>query len=499
MIEAEKRKAIYLLYKEGMGIREISRNMNISTHTVKAIIGQGGELPQTTRSDKIEIDTELVSRVYHQCDGRVQRTHEMLSEEHGITIGYSTLSRIIRNLGFGKRRKERCHRVPDEPGAEMQHDTSPYRVKFSGKPTQVQGSLLYFRYCKVRYLKFYRAFNRFMMKGFLHEALTFWEHAAPDCIIDNTNLARDAGTGKNAVINPEMAQFAKQYGFEFVCHEVGHANRKAGNERGFYTVETNFFPGREFADLEDMNRQAFEWATHRMANRPTGKTRLIPALAFEYEKPYLKKLPAYVPAPYLSLTRGTDQYGYASVNGNYYWVPGTKRDDVKVLQYAEHLMIYRHRKLMGSYRLPPDGVKNELISPEGQEKPPYKPKNRKKPTAKEENILRKAAQEVDDYLDFAIKNGVKQKHRFIRGLYGLYRKMALEVFIKTVRRALRYRITDIKTIERIATLQLTAADCQLPLPQIDRQLEKRDAYIEGYFADEVDLSVYDNITGNEDG
>ena len=77
--------------------------------------------------------------------------------------------------------------------------------------------------------------------------------------------------------------------------------------------------------------------------------------------------------------------------------------------------------------------------------------------------------------------------------------MALEVFIKTVSRALKYRITDIKTVERIAALQLTAANFQLPLPQIDQQLEKRDAYIEGYFADDVDLSVYDNITEDEDG
>jgi transposase len=499
MIEPDKRKAIYLLHKEGMGVREISRNMNISTNTVTAIIGQAGEVLQTIRTDKIEIDTELVSRVYHQCDGRVQRTHEILSEDHGIHIGYSTLSRIIRELGFGQRRKKRCHREPDEPGVEMQHDTSPYRVKFSGKPVLVQGSLLYFRFSKVRYLKFYRSFDRFKMKCFFHEALTFWRYTAYVCIIDNTNLARLRGTGKNAVINPEMKQFAKQYGFEFICHEIGHANRKAGNERGFYTVETNFFPGREFASLEDMNRQAFEWATVRMANKATGKTRLIPARVFEYEQPYLKKLPVYVPAPYLVLTRGTDQYGYAAVDGNFYWIPGTNRHGVKVLQYAEHLMIYRNRKLLGRYRLPPDGIKNELICPEGQQKPPYKPKNRKKPTAKQENILRKAAKEINDYLDFAVKSGGIQKHRFIRGLYGLYRKIALEVFIKTVKRALKYRITDIKTVERIATLQLTAGNFQLPLPQIDRQLEKRASYIEGCFADEVDLSVYDKITGGDDG
>jgi len=499
MIEADKRKAIYLLHKEGMGVREISRHMNVSTNTVSTIIGQGGELPQTIRSDKIVIDTELVSRVYLKCDGRVQRTHEMLGEDYGIDIGYSSLSRIIRELGFGKARKKRCHQEPDQPGAEMQHDTSPYRVKFLNTPVLVQGSLLYFRYCKLKYLKFYRAFDRFKMKCFFHEALSFWRYAAAHCIIDNTSLARLYGTGKNAVIHPEMAQFAKQYGFEFICHEQGHANRKAGNERGFYTVETNFFPGREFAGLEDMNRQAFEWATLRMANRPTTKTRLIPGQVFEYEKPYLKKLSVYVPAPYLVLERGTDQYGYAAVDGNYYWIPGTKRHDVKVLQYAEHLMIYRNRRLLGRYRIPADGVKNKRIPPEGQQISPYMPKNRKKPTTKQENILRTASKEIDEYLTFAIKNGVKQKHRFIRALYGLYRKMALELFIKTVNRALKYRITDIKTVERIATLQLTAANFQLPLPQIDRQLERRDAYIQGYFADDVDLSVYDNIAEDDDG
>ena len=49
MIEPDKRKAIYLLHKEGMGLREISRKMNISTYTVTAIIGQAGELPETIR------------------------------------------------------------------------------------------------------------------------------------------------------------------------------------------------------------------------------------------------------------------------------------------------------------------------------------------------------------------------------------------------------------------------------------------------------------------
>ena len=48
-------------------------------------------------------------------------------------------------------------------------------------------------------------------------------------------------------------------------------------------METNFLPGRSFESLEDLNQQALEWATVRMEHRPQGKTRLIPAKAFEHE------------------------------------------------------------------------------------------------------------------------------------------------------------------------------------------------------------------------
>src|SRR5439155_671449 len=185
----------------------------------------------------------------------------------------------------------------------------------------VIASLLYLRYSKRRYLQFFRKFNRFRMKCFLHTALMFWGYAGRICVIDNTNLARLRGTGRNAVIVPEMAAFATAHGFRFVCHEKGHANRKAGEERSFWTVETNFFPGRHFSSLEDLNQQALEWSTVRMEHRPVSKTGLIPAQAFEQERAALVALPAHLPAPYLCHERKTDQYGYVPFDGNYYWIP----------------------------------------------------------------------------------------------------------------------------------------------------------------------------------
>ena len=133
-----------------------------------------------------------------------QRIHEKLVEEEQIQVSYSTLTRILRGMDWGPPRATRCDHVPDEPGAEMQHDTTVYRVKLADQPARLIASLLYLRYSKCRYLKFYHLFNRFRMKCFLHEALMHWGYAAPRCIIDNTNLARLRGCGRQAVIVPEM-------------------------------------------------------------------------------------------------------------------------------------------------------------------------------------------------------------------------------------------------------------------------------------------------------
>jgi transposase len=499
MIDQDKRKAIWCLHTEGMGSREISRRLRVCRNTVNAIVTQKGGMPEVARKDKTELDGELLRRLYGECEGRVQRIFEKLSEEEKITIGYSTLSRLLRELDLGQSRTSRCDRVPDEPGAEMQHDTSPYTVTLGATPTHVVGSLLYLRYSKMRYLRFYRAFNRFRMKCFFHEALSFWGYLAGTCIIDNTNLARLRGSGKNAVIVAEMERFAEEYGFVFVCHEIGHTNRKAGNERSFYTVETSFFPGRTFESLEDMNRQAFEWATVRMANRAVGKTRLLPLKAFEHEQQYLIKIPAYLPPPYLLHQRSTDQYGYAAVNGNFYWVPGTSRIDVRVLEYSSCLKLFHNRKLLVEYALPPDGVKNEIISPPGQPQPRYRPTHRMKPTDEEQKKLKAVSADVEAYLHFVLEQKGIQKHTFIRGMHSLYQKLAVPVFVKAIQRALKYRITDLQTLDRIAILQLQEGEYALPLVESPGELQNRESYREGCYTDEGDLSAYDRLSEDKDG
>ena len=491
MIGPDVRNAIYQLHQAGMSQREISRRLHVSRNAVRKIVKQQGRFTRRERSDKKQIDNQLLERLYRECDGWMQRIHEKLVEEEGIQIGYSTLTRMLRELGLSRREPARCDRVPDEPGAEMQHDTTVYQVKLAGQRTKLIASLIYLRYSKRRYLKFYRVFNRFAMKCFLHEALMFWGYAAWKCIIDNTNLARLCGVGKHAVIVPQMREFARRYGFRFVCHELDHPNRKAGNERSFWSVETSFLPGRTFESLEDLNEQARQWATERMEHRVLTKARVIPAQLFEHERLYLNSLPRHLPAPYQTHQRVTDQYGYVAFLANYYWVPGTRRDDVKLLQYTDYLKIFQNYECLAEYPLPPDGTRHQHYSPPGEPKPRHQPNNRRRDAKREEQRLRALGDEVSAYLDFALSAPGVQRHRFTRELFALSRKLTSEVFRKTAHRAHRYRIVELATVRRIAWLCLSQEEDVLPEPEVDEAFRQRPAYQEGYLTDQPDLSVYD--------
>lgn len=491
MIDADVRNAIYQLHRAGRPLDEISRQFRISRNTVRQIIRQQGATPRTVRKDKIQIDPDLLRRLHHDCEGWIQRMHEKLVEEEKIQVSYPTLTRLLRAQGLGRDLPARCQQVPDEPGLEMQHDTTLYQVSVAGRTSRVIASLLYLRYSKRRYLKFYRLFNRFVMKCFLHEALMFWGSAAKQCIIDNTNLARLRGSGQQAVIVPEMASFAERYGFHFVCHEIRHPNRKAGEERSFWTVETNFLPGRGFQSFEDLNRQALEWATVRMHHRPTSKSGLIPAQAFEHERRYLTELPPQLPAPYCAHERGTDQYGYVSFQANYYWVPGGKRHDVKVLQYADRLKIFHDRVCLAEYPLPAEGIKNARFCPAGQPPPRHPPKNRKRGSQLEEQRLRALGTDVAAYADYVLQTPGIQHHRFLRQLWSLSQQVTTSVFVQTVQRALRYRIVSWETLQRIAWFCLSQGEDRLPFADVDESYRERPAYQEGCLTDAPDLSRYD--------
>ena len=158
-------------------------------------------------------------------------------------------------------------------------------------------------------------------KHFLLQAAQFMDGVASRCVIDNTSVVVVGGAGAEAVFAPEMEAFAATLGFKFMAHSVNHCDRKALVERPFRYVETNFLPGRSFADIDELNAQALRWCAE-VANaklkRALGQS---PEAAYRQEWAQLRRLPAVLPPLYEVLERVVDLYGFVSVDTNRYSVP----------------------------------------------------------------------------------------------------------------------------------------------------------------------------------
>lgn len=486
--------AVLSLFEKGVPKKRIARLLSMDLKTIRKIIKNQKPVKPESRSTKIHIDEQLLGSLYADCDGYVQRVYEKLTEEHNIPVGYSTVLRLLKEYGISSIDSSRSDRVADVPGEEMQHDTSDHWIFIGDKKHKLICSGLYMRYSKMRYIKYYVRFNRFAMKCFMDEALRFWNYCASMCIIDNTSLAINYGSGRRAIFSKEMVSFGRNYGFEWYAHEIRHSNRKAGTERNFRTVETNFLPGRTFSSLEDLNNQAYEWATVRYANRPQSKTKIIPVNYFEHEKPFLTKLPVYIHPPCKDHKRIVDQYGYVAFDGNYYWIPeNVKSRSVSIIQFANHIDIYDgiHNKVI-QHKLFDELSHNMVLEPKEKKVKKHhntQPNNFKKNNKQEEKKLRECGDIVNTYIDFIKSNesGVAQKYRYINNLYAFMKRTTASLFTNAIQRAYTYKVNEIHQISNIFAEILKQPLHEYPSSQVSLDYKKRDGYINGRFSNENDF------------
>ncbi|HVI37919.1 MAG TPA: hypothetical protein VM684_16915 [Gaiellales bacterium] len=321
MTPTEIRAAVRGLQAQGRSLREISRLLAMSRNTVRRILrepaGDAGGAP----SPGDEATLVRLKAAFSRARGNVVRVGELLAGE-GLEVPYSTLTRWVRDadLRGPPRRAGEYHFAP---GQEMQHDTSPHRVRFepAGKPVTMQCAGLVLAYSRRLFIQYYPRFARFEARAFLLEAARFMGGVCPVCIIDNTSVLLAAGAGADAVIAPEMAAFARTLGFRFRAHRVGNPDRKGRIERPFAYVETNFLVGRSFADIDDLNHQALAWCRDIANRKPKQALGMSPDAAYLIEQPHLVTLPDVLPPVYDLLERVVDLHGYVSVDTNRYSVP----------------------------------------------------------------------------------------------------------------------------------------------------------------------------------
>ena len=267
----------------------------------------------------------------------------------GAALSYPALTGFCRRQGIGQTPIVPSGQYHFEPGVEMQHDTSPHTVEVGGRKYKAQTASAVLCYSRMLFFQINPTFQRFDCKVFLTDALRYTGGAPERVMIDNTHVVVLRGTGREMIPVPEMEAFAERFGFRFVAHESGDANRSARVERPFSFIENNFLAGRTFASWEDLNQQARQWCD-KVNSTYKKHIRAVPRELFAVERLHLKPLPAWIPEVYRLHQRTVDVEGYVSVNSIRYSVPvawiGRRvevretRDKIEIELDARHIVTH---------------------------------------------------------------------------------------------------------------------------------------------------------------
>ncbi len=440
-----------------MGIRQISRLLNVSRNTVRRVIKGQQSAPRQPRS-RYEDLLPLVKEHFHFCKGNAVRIQEYLFEKYGVDIPYSSLTRLVRELELReKKKKGRVGQYRFGPGIEAQHDTSPHRLKLGGKMITAQCASLTLGYCKKVFIQYYPQFTRFEAKVFLAEAFIYMGGACHRCIIDNTSVIVAQGSGPDAVMAPEMKIFGKMFGTTFIAHAIGDADRKAKVEKNFHYIENNFLAARTFTDWTDLNRRARQWCDTKANNKPKRSLgRNAPEAIYIMEKPHLKPLPAHIPPVYKSLQRIVDMSGYVTVDTNRYSVPERLcGKPVEVLKSFDNITIYHKYQKVAEHKRLIDKKDGKVTLP-GHHEPLYQHKN-KRGALKEEKALIGRSDILDRYVSLIKKNSYGSGRRKLQKLLALYRTYPTDAFEKAIEKALHYGLYDLLRLENLI-LSFVAGD-----------------------------------------
>jgi transposase len=447
MLNDHQRVAVLELAKKGLGSRRIARALKVSRSAVREILANGeSNVPKIIRQEKAEPYRDGIVELYASCRGNLVRVHEELIAS-GAKLSYQALTAFCRRHEIGRTPKLPAGRYDFKPGEEMQHDTSPFRFPIGDTLRLIQIASLVLCHSRMIFIQLYPAFTRFECKVFLTDAIAYFGGACAQCMVDNTNVVRLAGTGKDMVPVPEMVAFGERFGFKFVAHAVGHANRSARVEGHFDFVQRNFFAGRTFHDWDDANAQAHEWCEKANA-KYSSKLHASRRELFAAERLALQPLPAYIPEVYVLHQRIVDAEGYVGVRRNRYSVPYQLIGrQMEVRESKQRIDVFDGPRLVASHRREPDPVDARVVVPE--HRPPRGEGRAKKGPAPEQLELCLVEPALATYIEGLTKQTHGRGVRALQRLLRMVREYPRTSLMDAVREAERFGLYDLDRLERM--------------------------------------------------
>jgi transposase len=336
------------LHRQGLSVAAISRRTGRDPKTVRKYIERGVEAPaygprSVGRPSKLApYLAYLQERVAAFPDlTAVRLTREI--RELGYGGGYTAVKRHLATIRPAAGPKPYEVRFETAPGVQAQVDFARFVVNFTDAPG---GSQIVWLFSLVlghsRYL-----FARYVLHQDLQTLLRCHMQAFEtiggvplEILYDRMKTAVTGEDDQGHVIyNRGLIALAQHYRFQPRACRPYRAKTKGKVERPFSYIRQDFFLGRRFRNLDDLNAQLADWLASVANVRVHGTTQRIVAGAFTAEQPELQRLPEHGFDAVLKLERRVSHDGFVAIGGNFYSVPDRTRRLVEVQQLPDRIRI----------------------------------------------------------------------------------------------------------------------------------------------------------------
>lgn len=342
-----------LHFGEGLSRRAIARQLRVHRTTVAQVIAcRQVRLCADERQGRSSVLEPYYPRVRKLLDEAPQRSCVNILQrlrDAGYTGGVSILRDYVRTIRPAPR-KEAFFELEFAKGEAAQVDWGEFGDVF-GTGTKVHVFVMVLCWSRLLYLEFTLRETLATLLRCYERALRFFGGRCREYWHDNMPTVVAERLGKLKRFTTGFLAYTGFHGFTPILCNVGEGHEKGRVEDGVKLVRHQFWPGRCFLDLDDINRQAVQWRDRYANRREHEATRKIPELMFEQERQVLLPLR---PEPY-----DTDDTVSCSVRpncrvpfeGNRYSVPWTMVGKTVTLRADDkHVRIYYGKNRLAQHQ-----------------------------------------------------------------------------------------------------------------------------------------------------
>jgi transposase len=342
------------LHRQGLSVSAIARQLERDRKTVRKYIERGLEPPAYgPRQPRSTVVAPFAPYLRERIAAFPELTGSRLLreiKELGYTGGYTAVKDFLRTIR-PKALQAFERRFETPPGKQAQVDFAYFRTVFTDEPGAERIIWLFSLVLGHSRMMWGRFVAHQDLQTVLRCHIAAFEAlggAPAEILYDRMKTAVLGEVDDQGIAyNRKLLDLAAHYRFLPKACPPYRAKTKGKVERPFRYVREDFFLGRSFRNLDDLNAQFRHWLDTVANPRRHATTGRIVLEHFAEEQPYLKALPTMPFNVVLTLDRRVTREGMVSVGGNLYSVPDcTRRRVVEVHALANEIRILEDDKLI---------------------------------------------------------------------------------------------------------------------------------------------------------